>query len=285
MKNKFNIKNIGKISVILSFMLFILTSCDFRYDIDDVGSKADLTPPTADFNYTQGKGPTDQWKTYTFANLSYSATDYIWNFGNGATVTTKDASFTFPDEGTYTVSLTAKDKLNATSTLTKTIVVVKPIVPVGLVPIILAPGFDFGNVPESKDPWANSALGGILQISASSSFEGGFCAKFPLAPDKRIAYQELTVSPNTNYVVTCKYSQDAGTGSVRMAVLGGSVTNPANVNAAILKSVTGTVATGKGNFTPVLLAFNSGANNKIALYVDNDGGTVSYVDSFTIALQ
>lgn len=285
MKNIFNIKKIKLLPFLFSFLLISLSSCDFGYDIAEAGSKADLTPPTADFDYLQGSGPTDQWKTYTFGNKSTSATDYLWDFGNGTTVTTVDASYTFAGEGTYSVSLTAKDKLGVTSTKTQTITVVKPIVPVGLVPIIEAPGFDFGNVAASKDPWTKSSLGGLLQISASSSFEGGFCAKFPLAPDLRIAYQELTVSPNTNYIVTCKYSQDAGTGTVRIAVLGGSVSTPANVNAAILTSVVGTVATGKANFTPVNLTFNSGANSKIALYIDNSGGTTSYVDTFTIALN
>lgn len=149
----------------------------------------------------------------------------------------------------------------------------------------MAPGFDFGNVDPSKDPWRNSALGGVIQISGSTSFEGGFAAKFPSGADHRIAYQELTVTPNTNYIVTCKYSQEVGTGSIRMAVLAGSVNSPALLNSKIIKSEIGTTATGKGNFTPVILSFNSGANSTIALYVDNDGGTISYVDSFTIALN
>lgn len=285
MINIFKIKKIKLLPVLFSLLLISLSSCDLRYDIAEAGSKADLTPPSADFNFKQGSGPTDQWKTYTFGNASTSATDYVWDFGNGNTVTTVDASFTFPGEGTFPVTLTASDKLGVSSKITKTIDVVKPIVPVGLVPVIAAPGFDFGNVDASKEPWRNNALGGILQISASSSFDGGFAAKFPVAPDVRIAYQELTVSPNTNYVVTCKYSQDAGTGTVRIAVLAGSVTSPANINSSTLASVVGANATGKANFTPVNLTFNSGANTKIALYVDNSGGTVSYVDSFTIALN
>jgi hypothetical protein len=288
MKNIFKIKKIKLLPVLFSLLLISLSSCDFSYDIAEANTKADLTPPTADFNFTQGQVTAqapDGWKTYSFGNASTSSTDYMWDFENGNTATTVDASFTFPGEGTFTVSLTAREKLGKTNKISKTITVVKPIVPVGLVPVILAPGFDFGNVPASKDPWTNSAIGGVLQISASSSFDGGFASKFPLAPDLRIVYQELTVSPNTNYVVTCKYSQEIGTGTVRMAVLKAPVANAAGVNAAILKSVTGSNATGKGNFTPVTLLFKSGANTKIALYVDNSGGTISYVDNFTIALQ
>ncbi|MFC6268443.1 PKD domain-containing protein [Frigoriflavimonas asaccharolytica] len=285
MKNIFNIKKINFLPLLLTFLLFSLASCDLRYDIAEAGSKSDLTPPSADFEFKQGSGTPDAWKTYTFANASISATDYIWTFPNGTTITTQDAAFTFAGEGTYNVSLKAADKLGVTSNITKSIVVIKPVVPVGLVPVIQAANFDAGNVDATKEPWRNNALGGILQISASSSFDGGFASKFPLAPDKRIAYQELTVSPNTNYIISCKYSQDAGTGTVRIAVLGGSVNNPANINSAIITSVTGANATGKGNFTPVNLQFNSGANSTIAIYIDNSGGTISYVDSFTIALN
>ncbi|WHF51484.1 PKD domain-containing protein [Chryseobacterium gotjawalense] len=286
MKNKFEIKKISKISVLLFLLLVIFTSCDIRgYDIAGEGSKPDLTPPSADFTYTKGQGTGDDYKTYTFANQSISATDYLWDFGNGNTFKTVDAKFTFPGEGSYVVSLTASDKLGKTNTVKKTVEVVKPVVPAALVPVILAPGFDFGNVDASKDPWRNSALGGVIQISASSVFEGGFVAKFPSGSDRRIAYQELTVTPNTNYMVTCKYSQEIGPGSIRMAVLAGAVNDPALINSKIIKKEIGTNATGKGNFTSVVLSFNSGANSTIALYVDNDGGTISYVDSFTIALN
>ena len=48
-------------------------------------SKADETPPMASFSYSQGQGEGEVWKDYSFANLSTSATTYVWEFEGGAT--------------------------------------------------------------------------------------------------------------------------------------------------------------------------------------------------------
>lgn len=45
--------------------------------------------------------------TVKFTNGSLNATSYKWDFGDGATSTDKDPSHTYPNEGTYTVTLSA----------------------------------------------------------------------------------------------------------------------------------------------------------------------------------
>ncbi len=66
MKNIFKIKKIKLLPVLFSLLLISLSSCDFSYDIAEANTKADLTPPTADFNVTQGQVTAlapDGWKT------------------------------------------------------------------------------------------------------------------------------------------------------------------------------------------------------------------------------
>ncbi|MFZ2898519.1 MAG: PKD domain-containing protein [Saprospiraceae bacterium] len=59
-------------------------------------------PPTADFIYTV------DGLTVTFENDSENATSYSWDFGDGNTSTSESPSHTFAEEGTYTITLTAK---------------------------------------------------------------------------------------------------------------------------------------------------------------------------------
>ncbi|MDO6749807.1 PKD domain-containing protein, partial [Gilvimarinus sp. 1_MG-2023] len=79
-------------------------------------------PPEANFS----AAVTDDYLTYTFANASTSATDYMWKYGDGNTSTGVDGVNTFPAEGTYTVTLTASDKLGVESISSLEVVVVEP---------------------------------------------------------------------------------------------------------------------------------------------------------------
>jgi alpha-L-rhamnosidase len=108
--------------------------------ISGVGSGAhnlqraiETLPPVAGFNAapTGGFAPL----TVTFTNLSSSATNYVWNFGDGNTLSTSSSANvadTYTNPGNYTVSLTATGPAG-TNSLTNTayIVVVTP-PPVGL---------------------------------------------------------------------------------------------------------------------------------------------------------
>ncbi|MCP4424063.1 MAG: PKD domain-containing protein, partial [Chloroflexi bacterium] len=60
---------------------------------------------TADFSATPLNGAAPL--AVTFANLSTGATDYVWQFGDGATSTEINPTHTYTQTGIYTVSLTA----------------------------------------------------------------------------------------------------------------------------------------------------------------------------------
>ena len=122
-------------------MLFGLTACDFEYDLPEEGSIEDLTPPEASFTASQSDA---DFLTYNFANFSGSATTYVWDFGDGNTATTVDAVNTYPDEGTYTITLTASDALGKSDTFTSEITIVEPEAPTAITPVIGAADFQDG---------------------------------------------------------------------------------------------------------------------------------------------
>jgi len=239
-------------------------------------------PVAASFEYVQDP---DNFLTISFTNTSQGAdtTDkgediVLWDFGDGFLSTEESPTYTYEKEKTYTVTLTATGVSGITSEASMDIIVAQ-----GFVPVILAPGFDLGNTDETKDPWRNSNLGGVIQVSGSSSFDGGGAAKFPTSND-RIAYQEITVEANTDYVLSYKYSiESEGPGiSVLVAVLAGQVNDPAAINDATIASHVGESGTGKSNFTSIDIPFNSGDNTTVAIYATNTGPAVGYVDTFSI---
>lgn len=274
---KTNISKFGILILLISFGF--ITSCE--ENLPDTGDIADLTPPNAGFSATQGTGVLgDEWKTYSFTNESSSATSYSWDFGNGDTSVEVEPSTTFPGEGTFTVTLTAKDNLGVASTYSAIIEVVEPVVPIIIVPDILESGFDNGN--NSRDPWRNSDLGGVIQITSNPVQSGSNAAKFPSAGD-RIAYQELEVSPNADYTLTYYYTiKTSPVGSVTVAVLaGGDFTDVATIPDATLASKKGEDQSSASDFVKVDLVFNSGNNSKVSIYVSNQGAEAR-VDSFSI---
>lgn len=267
------------------FMISIfLTSCDLEYDLPEAGSKADLTPPAANFS----AAVTDDYLTYNFANLSNSATDYLWDFGDGNSSSSVDGKNTYPSEGSYTVTLIATDKLGVSSTFSATIEVVKPPKPLAIVPVILNPSFDEpGDDGKYTSPWVDGNMGKTIQISSSSSFIGGKSSKFPDAgSDPRIAYQSgIAVTPNTDYVITYYYSIETGDPStITVAILGGTVTSPDDVAGATIKAFEGTTQVGKTPFEKVDLAFNSGNNSTISIHISNTGPKTSYAEEFSAAI-
>ncbi|QOW10407.1 PKD domain-containing protein [Kaistella flava (ex Peng et al. 2021)] len=289
MKNTFDIKRITQISLLLSFLLLIFSACDFRYDIAEAGSKPDLTPPKADFNYSQGQGGLDQWKIFSFGNLSTSATDYVWNFPDGSTVTTLDTTYKFADEGTFDVTLTAKDKLGATNSITKSIEVVKPLIPAGILPVIHEPGFEDGDSNcgpnmDGRDCWRIPG-GAIFGITSSPVRTGSQAAKFD-AGSNRVAYQELTVSPNTSYTITIFYTIKTSPGGSQMRLaVSDPITNASQISTAIFKSTTGNDQSDANSFTPLTLTFDTGARTKIGLWIDSNNIAESRVDDVSISIN
>lgn len=267
-----------------------IQSCDEFEKFEPIGANsiADATPPTASFSYSQGEGTNgDEWMSYSFGNLSASSTTYSWDLGNGTTSTEFEPTTVYPTEGMYTVTLTASDDLGVTSTFTETIEVVEPEVPLAIVPTIGEQGFEDGSDAcgtgaDGRDCWRNSDLGGVIQITSSPVHEGSQAAKFPSAGD-RVAYQELTVSPNSDYTLTYFYTLKTNNpGSITVSVLaGGGHTDLTTALAATIEDFEGTDQTSSSSYVAANVMFNSGANSTISILVTNQGEE-GRVDNFAI---
>lgn len=264
-----------KHGIILMVIVAFLSSCDFEYELPEENSIEDLTPPSASFSYTQGTGDEEAWKVYSFANLSTSATDYQWDFGDGNTSTEIDAENTYPGEGTFTVTLTASDKKGVSSTASQTIEVVEPEAPAAIVPVVLEADFEDNSLPDGtgdgRDSWRNN-FGGVIQITSSPVQSGAQASKYPSAGD-RVAYQEgIAVSPNTDYVITYYYTLKTNNpGTITLTVLGGGITDLAEVDAKKLVDFVGDDQTSANTYVKVDLLFNTGANDTIAILITNEG--------------
>lgn len=269
---KLNQSSFWKMMVLVLALSF--TACDFEYDLPEANSKADETAPTAYFTYAQGQGTEDEWKDYTFSNLSNSATDYVWDFGDGNTSTDKDGKNTYAGEGTYTVTLTSSDKLGVSSSYSETIEVVEPEAPSAIIPVILENSFEDLALPDGtgdgRDSWRND-FGGVIQITSSPVQDGSQAAKFPSAGD-RVAYQDgIAVSPNTDYILTYYYTMKSGTGNLTVNVLGGTITDLSEVAGASLGEHVGTDTTDPDTYVKVSIPFNTGTNGTVAILITNEG--------------
>ncbi|MBX2925806.1 MAG: PKD domain-containing protein [Chitinophagaceae bacterium] len=64
--------------------------------------------------------------TVTFTDTATSSVSWLWNFGSGQTAATKEASYTFNNDGQYSVSLQATDAGGCVNTVSKIISLAKP---------------------------------------------------------------------------------------------------------------------------------------------------------------
>ncbi|MEZ4888826.1 MAG: PKD domain-containing protein [Chitinophagales bacterium] len=277
--NKIYITNFNTFSLksfFLTAMMAVLFSACEKNVLPEEGSIPDLTPPSASFAFT----PSDaDYLQITFSNESGSATDYTWDFGDGMTSTEKNPVHTYSAAGDYTVSLTSSDKLNVSSTTTRTIEIKEPVN--DFVPVILNPGFDIEGDDSYRDHWKNGDLGGVLQITSDPVHDGPKAAKFPSAGD-RIAYQLITVQANKDYIVSFYYTMKTSPeGTMTVAILAGDVTDPDKVADATIDSVTLTDQSDSGTYVLDSVSFNSGDNTEVAILVTNVG-VECRIDSFTI---
>ena len=279
---KSNIFNLKMFSLVaLAGFMF---SCEDNV-LPEANSIEDLTPPSAMFSATESNG---DWQTYDFSNQSVSSTTYAWTFGDGNTSTAKEPSNTYAAEGIYTVTLTSSDANGLTSTFSSDVEVVEPLVPVILLPEILEASFEDGMLDggsgDGRDSWRNSDLGGVIQITSSPTNTGSQAAKFPSAGD-RIAYQELEVSPNQDYVLEYWYTmKTSGTGHMTISVLAGdSFTDTSAAVAATIATFEGTDQTSSNDYVKVELPFNSGNNTMVSIYMFN-AGVESRVDDVSLRL-
>lgn len=277
--------------IVSAFVLAIaFHSCDDLEQFEPIGagSIADATPPTAQFTYSQAGGQGDDaWKNISFANQSTSATSYSWDFGGGNTSTEQDPTFTFDGEGTYSVTLTSSDELNASDSITLDVIVEEG----PYQPSILESGFEDNSLPDGtgdgRDSWRTSDLGGVIQITSSPVSFGDQAAKLP-SDQSRVGYQEITVVPDTNYNLRFWYTMldNSSDPWVTVAMLGvtdngGTFTTSQEVLDGTLGSITVNNTDDPSAYIQTTLTFNSGTNDTVAIYFYN-GPVEARLDDFTI---
>ena len=282
----FNIKSKFIFSMLIIAALSYSCSDFEKFELPETGSIPDETPPSANFSYQQGEE--EDYLTYTFGNLSNSAIEYAWNFGDGGTSIEKEPTYTFPDTMDYTVTLVASDALGASASHSETIEVRKPPAPKAKLPVIMEAGFEDNSLPggtgDGRDSWRCS-FGTVMQITSGPVNSGAQAAKWP-TDDQRVAYQELEVSPNTDYILKYFYTmKTSGTGDLTVRVMDGPVTalpvDPGNT----LGSHVGTDQTDANAYVEVAIPFNTGATETIAILITNDVlGVESRLDDVSIEL-
>ncbi len=262
----------GSLFVLLSIFL---SSCDLGFELPDANSIPDETPPSAAFDFKQNEG---DFLQIDFTNLSGSATDYNWDFGDGTTSTEVEPSHTYADLGTYTVSLTATDKLGAVSTTSKEVVIEEPAF---VLPVILEGGFEDNSLPDGsgdgRDSWRNE-LGGVIQITSSPVQQGAQAAKLPSDGD-RVGYQTIAVVPNTDYRLSFYYTMKSDPGTLTVAILDSEITELSEAADATIASLELTDNSDPDTYVNEIIGFNSGDNSVIGILFTNSGSECR-LDSF-----
>lgn len=295
----------GKLLTLLFIIGFTFGSCDFEFELPEEGSIADATLPSAGFSFSQ-TDPED-FRVVTFTNESSSATQYSWDFG-GDQSTAKDPSYTFPDEGVYTVSLSVSDGNGITDAITKSIEVIKPEEPDAIDPTV-----NNGDFTGGQDGWKFESFTGGTTSPYNSSSDGspndydgndtgsktagakwtsGTSAAALLSSSSRFAYQAFTVSANTTYTVewehAIKNDKDDAPGGDRIVlnILDGHYSDGKDALSApiILESV-GNIANGKGNFTLLKADFESNESGQISIWMYGVTSEDAYADNIKLYPQ
>ncbi len=304
-------KNIYYIYPIL-FLGLLLFACS-EEDIPGEGEIADLTPPSAGFSFSESE---DDHLTYLFSNESISSTDFSWDFGDGSTSSEANPSHTFPEEGTYTITLNSSDKLNASDETSRELTIYPPnYCPeidafIGdpcddgdpettddtineacicggelpkIIPVILEAGFEDETLPDGtgdgRDSWRNDA-GGVIQITSSPVFNGAQAAKLPSAGD-RVGLQEIEISPNFDYKMSFYYTMKADPGTLTVSILSDFVTSLDQVADATIATIALTDNSDPDTYVRAELEFNTGNNDKVSIFFHNEGSECR-LDDFLI---
>nr|WP_321232030.1 PKD domain-containing protein [uncultured Psychroserpens sp.] len=93
---------------------------DFTIDVAPEGA----VPPSAGFSSAQSE---TNYLEYTFNNTSTGATSYLWDFGDGNTSTEESPTHVYDTHDVYTVTLTATNDANLSTSLSQTIDIQAPV--------------------------------------------------------------------------------------------------------------------------------------------------------------
>lgn len=300
--------NASVLMVSIFMMSIFLSSCEF--ELPEANSKPDGTPPTAYFVPVES----EDFMTYNFGNLSASATDYAWDYGDGNTGTSKDGVNTYPDPGDdaveYTVTLKASDKLGVESIYSTIITVEEPPAPASIIPEILNGDFMLGQDEWKIASFTNGTTSPFNSTSDGSSFNydgtdngsktagakwtQGTSAGEWVSSSSRYAYQAIKVSANTDYILEFEYAikNDVATdpdGGRRIVgeILDGHFSDGADAVASsnagdYLVRHNGTTVNGKGNFTLVKAQFTSNDSGEVSIWIYGVTPKDAYVDNVKV---
>ncbi|MFD2917194.1 PKD domain-containing protein [Psychroserpens luteus] len=308
MKNKINIFRRVAILSLCLISGIVFNSCEsaYEFDLPESNSQIDTVLPTADFSYIPDA---NDFTTIEFTDLSFQSTTYLWDFGGGVTSSLQDPTHTFAGEGTYPVSLTASDANGASDTVTIDVIVVD--VFVAITPDVLNGDFTGG-----QSDWGFSSFTGGTTSPYNSSSDGSWInydgsdngSKTPgakwtmstsggvyLSSNTRYAYQEIIVSPNTDYVLEYVYAikteeEQSGVADGGNRIIGGIIDGHfddgadgiASYNSGALVSFAGDMNLGKTVFTTVELPFTSNASGEVAILIYGVTDVDAYVDNVKV---
>ena len=284
MKNSLS-KIINKANAVVLGLLALGLIYGCEFELPGAGSKPDETPPDAAFTYA---ADAEDFKTIKFTNQSTEALSFLWDFGGGNTSTEMDPIFTFPDEGTYEVTLTATDGLNVSSVYTEEVVVA----PGPYQPIILEAGFEDGTLPDGggdgRDSW-RVGFSTVIQISSSPVVSGSQAGKLPASGD-RVGYQEIVVEAETNYDISFIYTlTNAVPGTMVVEILdvtanGGTFESYEATRDYVIGSVTLNDQDDPSTYVGGEVSFASGTSTLVAIMISNSAGIDARFDDFAIQI-
>lgn len=302
MKNIFQ-NSAGLFLCLLATLVFFGCEKSFKYDLPEENSIEDTELPVADFSYIPDA---NDFSKIDFTNLSFESTRYEWDFGSGNTSTDVDPSHIFPGEGTYPVTLTARDGNNASDAVTINVEVIDVFVPI-------SPTIINGDFTDGQNDWKFSTFTGGTTSPFNSSSDGSWFnydgtdngSKTPgakwtmstsagayVSSNTRYAYQALVVSPNTDYILEYEYAiKDGGTqapgdnrivGNILDGHFADGVDGVASYMAGPLVTHVGDMDLGKTVFTKVEEEFTSNASGEIAIFIYGVTDLDGYVDNVKV---
>ncbi|GAA3638079.1 PKD domain-containing protein [Flavivirga jejuensis] len=121
-------KDFSKKGLIKAAFLLLLVLA-FSCSEDDENEETIIITPSAIAAFTETVDVND-YKTYSFTDRSTNTTSYEWDFGDGNVSSEAEPTNTFPQAGSYKVSLTVSQGSSNSDTVEKTIVVTNPDAPV-----------------------------------------------------------------------------------------------------------------------------------------------------------
>lgn len=176
----------------------------------DVRVVTSLPAPVA--NFTIANDNCGAPCTVSFSNSSINASTYAWNFDDGGSATTKDASHLFQNPGTYNVKLTASNAVGSSSAKNQDITIKAK----SATPVLT---LDFKNDSDVK-AWTrqyntNGNTGEFLSVS------NGYLVMRTTGPQNEVIYglkHSQDLSGLTNFEITAKFGkEELASGNPRFA--------------------------------------------------------------------